>query len=233
MYHKNSTTSQESIDLISTCNAAKVTISKIEIQKKNKSRFSLFVNDTFLVGISDSALVHFNLKKGALLDQKLMDKIFDYEQRWVVKEYLIRLLGRRDHSRNELFQKGVKKGHSKEILDVILNELSEKGYINNRGFAAKFARDKFRFNHWGKQKIKIELKKKGVNEVDINIALQEVDAGEELEKIEYLVRKSAPKFLRKPPEKRRKNVFDFLIRKGYDSNVILKHLDHLLKQLEI
>ena len=223
----------EPIDLKGKFGTDEVQISGIEVQKKNKTRFSLFVNEEFLLGVSDSALVHFNLRKNGILNQKTLDGIFEYEQQWSIKEYLIRLLGRRDHSRNELLQKGIKKGYSQDILHSMLDELSEKGYINNRGFAIKFARDKFRFNHWGAQKIRIELKKKGVRDLDIQAALDELDSGEELEKIQYLVQKSSARFLRKAPEKRRKIVFDFLIRKGYDSDVIFKHLDQLLKQLEL
>ena len=229
---KNTDSSPEHVDLRGKFGTDSVTISKIEVQKKNKTRFSLFVQDEFLMGISDSALVHFNLRKEGSLVQKQIDEIVEFEQRWKIKEYLIRLLGRRDHARNELFKKGLKKGYSKEILDTILDELSEKGYLNNRSFAIKFARDKFRFNHWGRQKIRIELKKKGVRDYDIELALDELDSNDELEKIEYLVQKSASRFLRKAPEKRKKSMFDFLIRKGYDSDVILKHLDTLISKLD-
>lgn len=209
-----------------------VKISGIEVQKKNKTRFSLFVEEEFLFGVSDSALVHFNLRKGGIITQKLIDEIHEFEQHWTIKEYLIRLLGRRDHARNELLKKGLKKGYSKSVLETILDELSDKGYINNRAFATKFAREKFRFNHWGAQKIRLELIQKGIRDSDIEIALEELNGDEELEKIEYLVQKSTARFLRKSPEKRKKSMFDFLIRKGFDSNVILKHLDRLISKLE-
>lgn len=183
------------------------------------------------MGISDSALAKFKLKKGDVLTQKLVNEIVEYEQRWAIREYLIRLLARRDHSRNELFKKGIKKGYPKDLLEEVLTELTEKRYINNLAFARKFARDKFRFNHWGTQKIQQELIKKGIQSTHIQQALEELEPEEQLKKMYYLVQKASARFLRKPAEKRRKNVFDFLLRKGYDSEVILKHLDNLLKQL--
>ena len=222
---------QKSIDLNERFGTLQVTLSGIEVQKKNTTRFSLFVKDDFLMGVSDSAFVHFNLKKGMELDQQKVNAILEFEQRWAIREYLIRLLARRDHSKTELLKKGLKKGYLKGSLEEILDELSEKGYINNQGFARKFARDKFRFNHWGAQKIRVELIKKGISPTDIQLALEELESDDQIEKMFYLVQKSTARFRRKQPEKRRKNVFDFLMRKGYDSEVILKHMDKLLEQL--
>lgn len=39
-------------------------ITKIEVQKKNKERFNLFLDEQFEMGIDIDTLVKFNLKKG-------------------------------------------------------------------------------------------------------------------------------------------------------------------------
>ena len=42
-------------------------ITKIEVQRKNKERFNLFLDEQFEMGIDIDTLVKFNLKKGQQL----------------------------------------------------------------------------------------------------------------------------------------------------------------------
>ncbi len=204
-------------------------ISEIKVQKKNSTRFSLFVDNQFLVGVSDSTLSKLNLRIGSTITSDLLKDILQKENYWAIKEYCIRLLGRRDHARNELKVKARKKGFSLAEIENVLDELSQKNYINNASFAKKFARDKFKFNKWGANKIRIELIKKSIPEKDIQTALSEIPISDQIESIKKLVIKNKRNFLRAEPFKRKKKIFDFLLRKGYDSNTILKEMTTLLE----
>ncbi|GAB5408075.1 MAG: hypothetical protein BalsKO_04400 [Balneolaceae bacterium] len=207
-------------------------ISSISVQKKNTFRFSIFVEEQFLIGVSDSTLNKLNLSKGVLLTPSLLDEIVEKENNWAIREYFFRLLGRRDHTRNELRDKAKKKDFHSESIEQILNEFTEKKYINNLSFARKFVRDKFEFNKWGANKIRSELFKKGVSEKEITIALQEIDSKDNIETIKNLIKKNKRKFQRADSSKRKKKIFDFLLRKGYDLNTILKRMPTLLAIIE-
>ena len=225
-------TKRDTIKIFESIGKENSPITSIEVQKKNSFRYSIFVENEFLVGVSEQTLLHFNLRVGTQVNVQLLQAIDAHEEKWQLKDYFIRLLARRDHSRQELVQKGIKKGYSKSEFDEILDELEEKKYIRNDVFARKFAHDKFHFNHWGKQKIRMELKKRGIKAHDIEQALEELSKDEILEKMEYLVLKAKPRFLRAEKSKRRKKIFDFLIRKGYDSAHVMKVLPSLLNKLE-
>ncbi|MFV1883696.1 MAG: regulatory protein RecX [Balneola sp.] len=207
-------------------------ISGIKVQRRNTTRFSIYIEDRFLIGVSDSTLTRFNLRKGVSINFKVLDDILKEEDTWAIKEYCIRLLGKRDHARNELKDKARKKGYPSDIIENVLDELVEKGYINNTSFAVKFARDKFEFNKWGSNKIRAELFKKGVSEKDINTALAGLDEANQIEAIEELVEKNKRKFLRSEPAKRKKKIFDFLLRKGYSVSLITKQINYLLRSIE-
>lgn len=207
-------------------------VSSIQVQKKNKTRFSVFVQDEFLIGISDATLTHLNIRKGLQINRKLLQQMVEAENEWELRDYFIRLLSRRDHSRKELETKARKKGYPDHAMSGILDELEEKKYLNNRSFAIKYARDKFEFNRWGTHKIRMELKKKGINEADIQNALAEIPRDDAMTAIRELITKNSRKFKRAEPDKRRKKIFDFLVRKGFDSEHIFSLLPELLKQLE-
>lgn len=208
-------------------------ITSISIQKKNSTRYSVYVNEKFLIGVSDNSLVKFALSKGKSIDQELLDAIQVNEEKWAIHSFCLRLLGRRDHASFELKQKATKKGYSSIYLDTICSDLEEKGYINNTEFAKKFARDKFEFNNWGTQKIRNELMRKGLQKDDITSALDEINKEDMIDKMNHLFEKSRLKFQRVDPLKRKKKIFDFFLRKGYEPEIILNSMDDFINQLSI
>lgn len=156
----------------------------------------------------------------------MFNKILEREDKWAIREYMLRLLGRRDHARNELRDKAQRKDYPLNSIEEVLDELAEKKYIDNLGFAKKFVRDKFEFNKWGINKIKSELFSKGIPEKEINIALKEISSDDRINAIKQLIFKNKRKFEREADlQKRKKKIFTFLLRKGYQPSEILPQVN--------
>ncbi len=210
-----------------------VKIIRIEVQKKNTFRYSLFGEQGFIIGVSDSTLTKLNLKKGSIISKDLYLQIEQAEERWKIREYFLRLLGRRDHASFELKQKGYKKDYSSGIMDEIIEELESKGYINNLKFAEKFVHDKFEFNQWGPNKIRNHLFSKKIDSQIIDQAIQsQIESSDEASVIRELFEKKKPSLLRTVPEKRKKKLFDYLVRKGFNSEIIFKNINKFLNEIQ-
>src|SRR5215467_3120575 len=69
-------------------------------------------------------------------------------------------------------------GLHKQEVELVLSQLIEENYLNEERFAIRFASGKFRMKHWGRIKIKYELKQKQVSEYCIKAALKEIDEEE-------------------------------------------------------
>jgi len=208
------------------------TITSISVQKTNKARYSIFLNDQFLIGISETTLIEFKLERGAKISQTKLNHVIEFEESQKIKDYLLRLQSRRDHSSRELLQKAIKKGYNSEVTKKNFSELESRGYIDDHVFARKFTHDKFAFNDWGKQKIRAELVKKGIPPEAIASALSQISEQETYDRIEHLFEKSKARFQRTEKNKRQKKLFDFLVRKGYDIPIVLEILPNLLKKME-
>lgn len=209
-------------------------ISSISVQKKNKDRYSIFVDEEFLIGVSDQTLLKFNLAKGDTITHALLRKLEREEGRFEVKAYMMKRLGSRDHSRKELFIKAIRKEYPKKIIENVLDELTEKGYLDEQRFVENFVKDKSHLNKWGPNKIKAHLYKKGISNSMAEQSIQKVFADKNIEELLlHLVLKGKRRFLREEdPYKRKKKVVDHLARKGYRSSDIYKHIDDLMKALE-
>ncbi len=209
-------------------------ITSISVQKNNKERYSIFVDEEFLLGVAEQTLLKFKLSKGVEITHALLRKIRRTEGRFKIKAYMMKILGRRDHARKELFTKAIQKDYPKEVIENVLDELQEKGYLNDAGFAEKFAADKCKLSKWGPAKIRAHLFKKGISRSVADKSIEKAFEDENLkETFFHLVLKRKRRFLREEdPYKRKKKIFDHLARKGYRSSSIYKHLDELTKAVE-
>ncbi len=77
----------------------------------------------------------------------------------------------REHSRLELYNKLKKKDYSKNIdLNILLDELEENDYLNEKRFIDSFIRSRIERGQ-GSNKISYELKKRGIESTLIGTAL--------------------------------------------------------------
>ena len=175
-----------------------------------------------MVGVSEETLLDLNLAKGVTVTHTLFKKI---------QRNLLKLLARRDHARRELLDKASRKDYPKEVIQSVISELEQKGYLNEEDFAKKFIADKFNLNQWGPAKIKAHLFKKGVSKSVISKKLGDFFEERELrETYLNLVLKRKRRFLKEEDlYKRKKKVFDYLHRKGFEPDSIFSHMDELLK----
>ena len=112
--------------------------------------------------------------------------------------------------------------------EAIILHLIENNFLNEERFSRSFARGKFRIKKWGKQRIIRELKQRNVSKYNIEIALKEIDQEEYLEVLSELTKKKWDAILEKNQFKKRKKITDFLLRKGFESNLIYMEIDQIM-----
>ena len=112
-------------------------------------------------------------------------------------------------------------GLYKKDVEQLISNLIEENYLNEERFAIVFAGGRFRIKHWGKVKIKYELKQKQVSEYCIKKALQEINSADYLKTL-YKLAEGKLKLL-----KAEKNIFtkkkklqDYLLQKGFEGQLI-------------
>ncbi len=120
-------------------------------------------------------------------------------------------------------------GLYKNEVEELVSKLIEENYINEERFAKTYAGGKFRTRQWGKTKIKFELKKKGITEYCIKIALKEI-LDEDYEKTLEKLATEKLELL-----KTERNIFSkrsklqtYLMGKGYEFDIVGKILKELL-----
>lgn len=108
-----------------------------------------------------------------------------------------------------------------EARDQILIYLIQNKFLNEERFAKSFARGKFYQKNWGKNKIKMELKKRWIPSNLIEIGLKEIDSNDYFETAEKLYQKKVESLQSERESfKKKAKIRNYLLQKGFESEII-------------
>lgn len=106
----------------------------------------------------------------------------------------------------------------------IIRYLMEEKYIDEKRFAIAYVKDKFRYNKWGKIKIRLELNLKRIEKELIEAALETIDSDEYSEMIIRLAKDKEKKLTYRNEYERKGKLYRFLAGKGFEMDVISRLL---------
>ena len=115
-----------------------------------------------------------------------------------------------------------------EARTQIILHLLEHDFLNEERFSKSFARGKFKIKKWGKLRIVRELKFRDISAFNIKTALKEIDESLYLTTIYEITSKRNEHINDTDLYKRKKKLTDFLMRKGYEFDLIYKTVNDIL-----
>ena len=133
-----------------------------------------------------------------------------------------------DRCHKEVESKMKEYGLIPEAREIILLHLLQENFLNEERFAKSFARGKFRIKKWGKQRIVRELKFRDISAYNIKSALKEIEEDEYLKTIHEITERRNESIIETNKYKRKKKLIDFLLRKGYETDLIFKTVTDVL-----
>ncbi len=114
-----------------------------------------------------------------------------------------------------------------DAADRIVSSLVKDRFVDDRRYAAAFAREKSTLQGWGTVKIRFQLRGKGISDEIISEALQEVDPEKAASKLDKL---AADKYrlLKEDPQCRLK-LLKALLSRGYGYDEVEAAVSHVMK----
>jgi regulatory protein len=128
-------------------------------------------------------------------------------------------LNRREHTRAELTRVLERKRCGPEEIAAVMAEMVEEGWVDDAGYARRFAEDRRTLDGWGAERIERRLRALGVDAEDIAAAVGARPAADEHEAALALLRRRFPA----PPDdaRERNRALGVLVRKGYELELSL------------
>ena len=115
----------------------------------------------------------------------------------------------------------------------IVSKLIEEGFLNEERFANAFVGGKFRVKGWGKKKIEMELRKKGISAYSIQKALRdEIDMADYEKTLTKLMQKkwSSIKGQGITSYVKQAKVRQYFLSRGYENSLITKVLKGVIEK---
>jgi regulatory protein len=129
----------------------------------------------------------------------------------------------------EVFQKLKSMNMIQQAIDLIVVHLIEHNFLNEERFACSFARGKHRIKFWGKIRIVNELKQRHISKYNIEKGLKEITPEDYLFTFNTLAENYWQAMRETHLLKKRKKFCDFLLRKGFESNLIYDKVKEMEK----
>ena len=120
--------------------------------------------------------------------------------------------------RTKLAGLGIRGRDAEQIIEVLQGD----GFFNDERFAIAFAGGKFRMNHWGRVRIRLELQMRGIEPYLIQRALDSIEEEEYVNVLKQLSEKKRRQY--EGEERAREKTAAALVRAGFEPELVFQYL---------
>ena len=171
-------------------------------------------------------LFHQTLANGQLFEYDIY-KILTMDYNSAYKK-AARLCGQQEHCCTDIKEKLVKWGSTPETVKNVITNLVNEKFIDENRYAGFYARDKFKLNGWGKQRIIWNLRQKKIKDDIIQTAIKTIDQDEYEKKLLKMLQEKSEKIKDKVLAEKKAVIVTFASSRGFEMNEIMK----LLKKIK-
>lgn len=142
------------------------------------------------------------------------------------------LCARSEHSTGELRTKLRQWRIAPADAEEIIESLTARRFVDDSRFAQAFVRDKYRFARWGRIKIRLQLRAKGVDTDTIAEALELIDSKEYSRIMARQLLARMRRSVNVHDKAERQKIFRTMIAKGYEPSLIARAYTALLQYVD-
>ncbi|NFD84383.1 recombination regulator RecX [Clostridium botulinum] len=194
-------------------------ITKIEVQKRNKDRVNVYIDEEFNFACSSELIYYHNLKNGKVIDENSLNDIIKEDNYIKAKGYALKYIEKSLKTESQVKEKLYLKEYDEDTVNKVIRFLKDYNFIDDDKYCDMYIREKL--NIYGRNKIKYTLLNKGVKE---NIVIEKINnINEEKEKkVAYELAEKKYKIMilrEKDKFKIYKKIWPYIISRGYNSNI--------------
>ncbi len=191
-------------------------ITAITPQAKDKTRCNVYIDGRFCCGLTMETVVKNRLKPGqSVSPERLEEMQLESEKNTAFDKALTHLSATRKTEKEiRTYLEG--KGYLPAVIDYALEKLKGYDFVNDGDYAHAYV--EFSAKKKGGRLIRMELRKKGVDDASIEGALEDLDEQTETDTAREILQKyMRGKTADKPALQK---AFRYLLGKGFDADVI-------------
>jgi regulatory protein len=191
------------------------TVTALKVQKHNSQRVNVYLDGEFAFGLA--RIVAAWLSVGQKISDEKIALLKADDGREVAYQQALRLLSYRARSQAELQQNLRKRGTPEDVIEGVIQRLSQAGLMNDQQFAQNWIDNRSEFRPRSRRALGYELKQRGVDPETIETTLSGVDD----QALAYeAAQKKARRYQDLDRQAFRQKMIAFLGRRGFSYEVI-------------
>ena len=208
-------------------------VTKIEVQKRNKERVNVYIDNVYAFSAYSELIYKENLKVNSEVDEEKLLRIAQKENVSKCKETALRIIERSYKTEKEMQNKLIEKGYDSESVGIAINFLKEYNFINDNNYVKMYIKD--RISTQGKQKIKYSLIRKGISADIIEEFLEDIESEDEKSAAIELAKKKYKSISRTETDRFKlwNKLCRYLVGRGYDYSVSKEVVNEVLDRDDI
>ncbi|NLP28565.1 MAG: recombination regulator RecX [Clostridia bacterium] len=205
-------------------------ITKVEVQKNNKNRVNVYVDEEYAFSCAAEVVYKYDLKKEKTIKVDELREIINEDNYMKAKNSALRYIERTYKTEKEMQDKLFKKGYDKVTIKKVTSFLQEYKLLDDRKYAERYIKDKQKTA--GKNKIKYDLLRKGISQEIIESVLENIESDCEETNAKLLAEKKYRTILKRETDRRKvyEKLLRYLVSKGFSwelsKSVIEKVINH-------
>lgn len=212
------------------------TVTAIIPNARRPGRFDVVADGAAFVTLSLDAVERLRLSVGARLDERAEEMMRREGEIVRVYDRALAMLAARARAAVELRRLLVGKKEPPELVDAAIERLRGAGLLDDADFARQFARSKALGAGMSRRRLRQELGRRGVGAELSDEAIADVFEDEGIDE-DALVEAAARKKLRTlgklDPETRRRRLYAYLARRGYDADDVARVVRELVGREDV
>jgi regulatory protein len=207
------------------------TVTGITPSARRQGRFELEIDERPVATLSLDAIERLELHIGAPFDDRAAAAVERESQAQHTMDRALNMLAFRARSIRELRRSLVRKGELEAQVDAAIERLIAMGVLDDREYARGYVHAKVTGPGFSRRRLRGELARRGVARDVADEAIDAVFAQDQVDEdgiIERVARKKARTLARLDDATRRRRLYAFLARRGYELDDIRRVMERVL-----
>ncbi len=207
------------------------TITGIVASTKREGRFDIVVDGQPAATLALEAIERLGLHVGRAVGPELEGAIAREARAVATLDRALDMLAFRARSTRELRRQLIRKGEPEELVTLALERLTSMGLLDDASFARQLARSRMAGSGHSRRRVRAELFRKGVDREVSDEAIAAVVDEEDVDEaanLELVARRKLKTLSGLEPDTRRRRLYAFLARRGYESSDVSRVVARLM-----
>jgi regulatory protein len=206
-------------------------ITRITLHGRNLDRVTVYLDEGFSFEVYQDLVSAFELRVGQALTEADLARIQEEEAFLNARAKAIAFIAYRARTEHEVRTRLAQDGFSEGVREQVVERLYQLGLLDDEAYTLNFVRERFQRRGYGPSRLRRDLLRRGVDRLLIDKALKEILSPPDV--LEAAREQAEKRWFRLAGEfdlqKRRKKLGDFLLRHGFNYDVVIQVVEEMVR----